>query len=95
MYPHFYLFIRTIQNDYAYNSAISSRHLATGILPPWKKLLVNRNTRLHNLEECLKQQTLTLDEYLEKVMGLIGIKKYSFFSALYSYFLLIVSYLSI
>ena len=76
MYPHFYLFIRAIQNDYAYNSAISSRHLATGILPLQKKLLVNRNTRLHNLEERLKQQTLTLNEYLEKVMRLIGIKKY-------------------
>ena len=86
VYPQFYLFIRTIQNDYAYNSAILSRHLATGILPPRKKLFVNRNTRLHNLEERFKQQTLTLDEYLEKVMGLIGIKKYSFFSALYSYF---------
>ena len=76
VYPHSYLFIRAIQNDYAYNSAISSRHLATGILPRWKKLLVNRNTRLHNLEARLKQQTLTLDKYLEKVMQLIGIKKY-------------------
>ena len=76
VYPHFYLFIRAIQNDYAYNSAISSRHLATGILPPRKKLFVNRNIRLHNLEERLKQQTLTLDKYLEKVMRLIGIKKY-------------------
>ena len=29
IYPHFYLFIRAIQNDYAYNSTISSssRHL--------------------------------------------------------------------
>ena len=95
VYPHFYLFIRAIQNDYAYNSAISSRHLTTSILPPWKKLLVNRNTRLHNLEERLKQQTLVLDKYLEKVMRLIGIKKHSFFSALYSYFLLIISYLFI
>ena len=55
VYPHFYLFIRAIQNDYAYNSAILSRHLATGILPPRKKLFVNRNTRLHNLEERFKQ----------------------------------------
>ena len=54
VYPQFYLFIRTIQNDYAYNSAILSRHLATGILPPQKKLFVNRNTRLHNLEERFK-----------------------------------------
>ena len=77
--PHFYLFIRAIQNDYAYNSEILSRHLATGILSPRKKLFVNRNTRLYNLEECFKQQTLTLDEYLEKVMRLIEIKKYSFF----------------
>ena len=76
VYPHFYLFIRAIQNDYAYNSVISSRHLATGILPPRKKLFVNRNTRLHNLEKRLKQRTLTLDKYLEKVMRLIGIKKY-------------------
>ena len=76
MYPYFYLFIRTIQNDYAYNSAISSRHLATGLRPPRKKLFVNRNTRLHNLDKRLKQQTLTLDKYLEKVLRLIGIKKY-------------------
>ncbi|CAF3969809.1 unnamed protein product, partial [Rotaria sp. Silwood1] len=76
VHPHFYLFIRAIQNDYAYNSAISSRHLATGKLPSRKKLYVNRNARLHNLEERFKQQTLTLEEYLEKVMRLIGIKKY-------------------
>ena len=75
VYPHFYLFIPAIQNDYAYNSAISSRHLATSILTPWKKLCVNRNTRLHNLEERLQQQTLILDKYLEKFMRLIGIIK--------------------
>ncbi len=68
VHPHFYLFIRAIQNDYAYNSAILSRHLATGVLPPRKKLFVNINARLHNLEERFKQQALTLDEYLEKVM---------------------------
>ena len=55
VYPYFYLFIRAIQNDYAYNSTISSRHLATGILPPRKRLFVNRNTRLRNLEERFKQ----------------------------------------
>ena len=44
VYPHFYLFIRAIQNGYAYSSAISSHHLATSILPPWKKLFVSRNT---------------------------------------------------
>jgi hypothetical protein len=76
VHPHFYIFIRAIQNDYAYNSAILSRHLATGVLPPRKKLFVNRNARLRNLEERFKQQALTLDEYLEKVMQLIGIKKY-------------------
>ena len=76
VHQHFYLFIRAIQNDYAYNSAISSRHLATGTLPPRKKLFVKRNTRLNTLEERLKQQTLILDKYLEKVMRLIGIKKY-------------------
>ncbi|CAF3297135.1 unnamed protein product [Rotaria sp. Silwood2] len=37
VHPHFYLFILAIPNDYAYNSPISSRHLATGILPPRKK----------------------------------------------------------
>jgi hypothetical protein len=52
------------------------RHLATGVLPPRKKLFVNRNARLYNLEERFEQQALTLDEYLEKVMQLIGIKKY-------------------
>ncbi|CAF2865192.1 unnamed protein product [Rotaria sp. Silwood2] len=30
VHPHFYLFILAIPNDYAYNSPISSRHLATG-----------------------------------------------------------------
>ena len=79
VYPHFYLFIRAIQNNYAYNSAASSRHLATGILPLRKKLFVNRDGRLYNLEERFKQQTLTLDEYLENVMRLMRIKKYSFF----------------
>ncbi|CAF1547919.1 unnamed protein product [Didymodactylos carnosus] len=69
-------FIRAIQNDYAYNSAISSRHTATGAIPPRKKLFVNRNVRLHDLENRYKQQTLTLEEYLEKVMRLIGIKKF-------------------
>ena len=39
VYPQFYLFIRAIQNDYAYNSAISSRHLTTSILPPCKKII--------------------------------------------------------
>ncbi|CAF3841294.1 unnamed protein product [Rotaria sordida] len=63
--------------DSHYN-AISARHLATGILPPQKKLFVNRNTRLHNLEERFKQQTLTLKEYLEKFMRLIEIKKIHF-----------------
>jgi hypothetical protein len=76
VHPHFYVFIRAIQNDFAYNSAISSRHLQTGALPPRKKLFVNRNARLNNLEERFKQNTLTLNEYLEKVMRLIGIKKY-------------------
>ncbi|CAF1035928.1 unnamed protein product [Didymodactylos carnosus] len=75
IHPHFYMFIRAIQNDYAYNSAISSRHTATGAIPPRKKLFVNRNARLHDLENRYKQQTLTLEEYLEKVMRLIGIKK--------------------
>ena len=51
----FYLFIRAIQNDYAYNSAVSSGHLATGILPSRKTLFVNRDARLHNLEERFKQ----------------------------------------
>ena len=37
VYPHFYLFIRAIQNDYAYNSAILSHYLAIGILPLRKK----------------------------------------------------------
>ncbi|CAF4221176.1 unnamed protein product [Rotaria sp. Silwood2] len=41
VHPHFYLFILAIPNDYAYNSPISSRHLATGILPPRKKLFKN------------------------------------------------------
>ena len=41
VYPYFYLFIRAIQNNYAYNSAISLRHLTSSILPPWKKLFVN------------------------------------------------------
>ncbi|CAF1101598.1 unnamed protein product [Rotaria sordida] len=71
VHPHFYIFIHVIQNDYAYNLAISSCHLATGILPPRKKLFVNRNARLHNLEERFKHQTLILNEYLEKVMRLI------------------------
>ena len=31
VYPHLYLFICAIQNDYAYNSATPSRHLATGL----------------------------------------------------------------
>ena len=75
-HPHFYIFIREIQNDYAYNAAISSRHSATGALAPRKKLFVNRNVRLHDLENRYKQQTLTLEEYLEKVMRLIGTKKY-------------------
>ncbi|CAF3401864.1 unnamed protein product [Rotaria socialis] len=66
VHPHFYLFIRAIQNDYAYNSAISSCHLANGVLPPRKNLYVNRNARLQNLEERCKQQTLTLDEYQPK-----------------------------
>ncbi|CAF1075997.1 unnamed protein product [Rotaria sordida] len=71
VHPHFYIFIHVIQHDYAYNLAISSCHLATGILPPRKKLFVNRNARLHNLEERFKHQTLILNEYLEKVMRLI------------------------
>ncbi|CAF1371580.1 unnamed protein product, partial [Didymodactylos carnosus] len=50
IHPHFYMFIRTIQNDYAYNSAILSRHTATSAIPPRrKKLFVNRNARLHDL----------------------------------------------
>ena len=49
---------------------------AIGTLPPRKKLFVNRNSRLHDLENRYKQQTLTLEEYLEKVMKLIGIKKF-------------------
>ncbi|CAF1555969.1 unnamed protein product, partial [Didymodactylos carnosus] len=45
-------------------------------VPPRKKLFVNRNARLHDLENLYKQQTLTLEEYLEKVMQLIGVKKF-------------------
>ena len=41
-----------------------------------KVIFVNRNAQLNNIEERYKQQTLTLDEYLEKVMQLIGIKEY-------------------
>ncbi|CAF1616006.1 unnamed protein product, partial [Didymodactylos carnosus] len=76
IHPQFYMFIRAIQNDYAYNSAISSRHTATGTIPPRKKLFVNRNAPLRDLENRYKQQALTLEEYLEKVMRLIGIKKF-------------------
>ena len=36
---YFDLFIHAIQNDYACNSAISSRYLATGIWPPQKNYL--------------------------------------------------------
>ncbi|CAF1113890.1 unnamed protein product [Didymodactylos carnosus] len=54
IHPHFYMFIRAIQNDYAYNSAISSRHTATDTIPPRKKLFVNRNARLHDLENRYK-----------------------------------------
>jgi hypothetical protein len=75
-HPHFHLFIRAIQNDYAYNSAISLRHLATGALPPRKKLFVKRNVQLHDLENYYKQETLTLEEYFAKVMRLISIKKF-------------------
>ncbi|CAF1928065.1 unnamed protein product [Rotaria magnacalcarata] len=45
----------------------------------WKcenRLCPGRAIQYGNLEERCKQQTLTLDEYLEKVMRLIGIKKY-------------------
>ncbi|CAF2915474.1 unnamed protein product [Rotaria sp. Silwood2] len=49
----------------------------TGILPPRKKLFVNRNVRLHKLNERFKQQTSTLNKFLEKFLGLIGIKKKS------------------
>ena len=51
VHPHFYLFIRAIENDYAYNWAILSGHLATGLWPPQKKLFVNRNAWLNNFEE--------------------------------------------
>ncbi|CAF3713684.1 unnamed protein product [Rotaria sp. Silwood1] len=74
VHPHFYVFIHAIQNDYAYNSAILSRHLQTGTLSPWKKLFVNRNARLNNLEERFKQNKLASHEYLEKIMQLIEIK---------------------
>ena len=73
---YIHIFIRAIQNDYAYNSIISPHRLATGIGLPRKKLFVNRNARFHNSKERFKQQTLTVDEYLEKVMRLIGKKKY-------------------
>ena len=63
-HPYCHLFIRAIQDDYAYSLAC---HLATGILTPQKKSFVNRNARLHNLEEHFKQQTLTIDEYIEKI----------------------------
>ncbi|CAF1346793.1 unnamed protein product [Didymodactylos carnosus] len=76
IHPHFYMFIRAIQSAYAYNSAISSRHTTTGAIPPRKKLFVNRNAPLHDLENRYKQQALTLEEYLEKVMRLIGITKF-------------------
>ncbi|CAF1155118.1 unnamed protein product [Didymodactylos carnosus] len=76
MQPHFYMFIRAIQNDYAYNSAISSRPATTCTIPPRKKLSVNRNARLHDLENRYKQRRLILEECLEKVMRLIGIKKF-------------------
>ena len=53
VYPRFYQFIHAIQNDYVYNSALLSRHLhvATDILPPWKKIFVNRNARLHKIQK--------------------------------------------
>ncbi|CAF1107708.1 unnamed protein product [Rotaria sp. Silwood1] len=70
-HPHFYAFIRAIQNDHAYNSAILLRQLATGTLRPRKKLFVNRNARLQDLENRYKQQTLSLETFLEKVMRLI------------------------
>ncbi|CAF0812874.1 unnamed protein product [Didymodactylos carnosus] len=76
IHPHFYMIIRAVQNNYAHNSAILSRHTATSTIPSRKKLFVNRNARLHDLENRYKQQTLTLQGYLEKVMRLIGIKKF-------------------
>jgi hypothetical protein len=55
-------------------------------LPLGKKLFVNRNARLQDLENRYKQQTLTLEEYLDKVMRLIGIKSIDFFTFFYSFF---------
>ncbi|CAF0967938.1 unnamed protein product [Didymodactylos carnosus] len=75
-HPHFYVFIRAIQNDYAHNAATLSRHLATGTLPPRKKLYVNRNARLLNLEDRYQAHTLTLEEYFDKVSRLVGVKKF-------------------
>ena len=75
-HPHFYVFLRAIQSDYAYNSAISSRYSMTGKLAPRKKLFVSRNARLHDYETRFKEQKLTLNEYLQKVMRLIGVKQY-------------------
>ena len=48
----------------------------TGKLASRRKLFVNRNVRLQDYEKRYNEQTLTLDEYLEKVMQLIGIKNY-------------------
>ncbi len=49
-------------------------------LPLGKKLFVNRNARLQDLENRYKQQNLTLEEYLDKLMRLIGIKSIDFFT---------------
>ncbi|CAF0841155.1 unnamed protein product [Didymodactylos carnosus] len=44
IHPHFCMYSRAIQNDYAYNSAISSRHTVTGTIPPRKKFCESKCT---------------------------------------------------
>ena len=72
------MFIRVIQNDCAYNSALLSSHLTTSVLPPRKTIFVIPNVRLQNLKEGFKKQTLILNENQERIMPLIEISSFSF-----------------
>ncbi|CAF0985676.1 unnamed protein product, partial [Didymodactylos carnosus] len=68
-HPNFYVFLNSLKEDFAFNTAIITQTSATGATPSRKKLYVQRNTRILVLEKRYQEHKLTLNEFHDRIMN--------------------------
>ncbi|CAF0746747.1 unnamed protein product [Didymodactylos carnosus] len=68
-----------LKEDFAFNTAIITQTSATGATPSRKKLYVQRNTRILDLEKRYKEYKLTLNEFHDRRVTLTLLVQNAFF----------------